>query len=130
MDFILRYFTWDPIKFPDPLEMAQNLTAKGRKLVTIVDPHMKRDSSFFFHEHCEQNDFYVKDKDGKIYEGWCWPGSASYPDFFNPAVRDYWASRFALDKYEGTQISPILSSILNNLDSSQVRPWTYTRGTI
>lgn len=69
--------------------------------MTIVDPHMKRDSSFFFHEHCEQNDFYVKDKDGKIYEGWCWPGSASYPDFFNPNVRDYWASRFALDKYEG-----------------------------
>ncbi len=81
--------------------MVQNLTAKGRKLVTIVDPHMKRDSSYFFHEHCEQNDFYVKDKNGKIYEGWCWPGSASYPDFFNPAVRDYWASRFALDKYEG-----------------------------
>lgn len=130
MAFILRYFTWDPIKFPDPLEMAQNLTAKGRKLVTIVDPHMKRDSSFFFHEHCEQNDFYVKDKDGKIYEGWCWPGSASYPDFFNPNVRDYWASRFALDKYEGTKITPILSSIFNNLDSSQVRPWTYTRGTI
>lgn len=81
--------------------MVNNLTAKGRKLVTIVDPHMKRDSSFFFHQHCEQNDFYVKDKDGKIYEGWCWPGSSSYPDFFNPAVRDYWASRFALDKYEG-----------------------------
>lgn len=98
---IFRYFTWDPVKFPDPLEMAQNLTAKGRKLVTIVDPHMKRDASYFFHEHCEQNDFYVKDKSGKIYEGWCWPGSASYPDFFNPAVRDYWASRFALDKYEG-----------------------------
>ncbi|XP_057364594.1 neutral alpha-glucosidase AB-like isoform X2 [Daphnia carinata] len=99
-----KYFTWDPVKFPDPSEMVHNLTAKGRKLVTIVDPHMKRDSSYFFHEHCEQNDFYVKDKNGKIYEGWCWPGSASYPDFFNPAVRDYWASRFALDKYEGTSL--------------------------
>ncbi|XP_032796469.2 neutral alpha-glucosidase AB isoform X2 [Daphnia magna] len=99
-----KYFTWDPVKFPDPLEMVHNLTANGRKLVTIVDPHMKRDSSYFFHEHCEQNDFYVKDKSGKIYEGWCWPGSASYPDFFNPAVRDYWASRFALDKYEGTSL--------------------------
>ena len=84
--------------------MVNNLTAKGRKLVTIVDPHMKRDSSFFFHQHCEQNDFYVKDKDGKIYEGWCWPGSSSYPDFFNPAVRDYWASRYALDKYEGMNL--------------------------
>ena len=92
--------------------MAQNLTAKGRKLVTIVDPHMKRDASYFFHEHCEQNDFYVKDKSGKIYEGWCWPGSASYPDFFNPAVRDYWASRFALDKYEGIHSAQTVSECL------------------
>ena len=96
-----KYFTWDSVKFPEPLKMVGNLTDKGRKLVTIVDPHMKRDSSFFFHNHCEENDFYIKDKDGKIYEGWCWPGSSSYPDFFNPAVRDYWASRYALDKYEG-----------------------------
>lgn len=81
--------------------MIKNLTRTGRKLVTIVDPHMKRDSGYFFHQHCEENDFYVKDKSGKIYEGWCWPGAASYPDFFNPVVRDYWASRFALDKYLG-----------------------------
>lgn len=99
-----KYFTWDPVKFPDALEMTNNLTAKGRKLVTIVDPHIKRDSSYFFHQHCENNDFYVKDKDGKIYEGWCWPGAASYPDFFNPAVRDYWASQYALDKYQGSTL--------------------------
>ena len=98
-----RYFTWDPVKFPDALEMTNNLTSKGRKLVTIVDPHIKRDSSYFFHQHCENNDLYVKDKDGKIYEGWCWPGAASYPDYFNPAVVDYWASQYALDKYHGTK---------------------------
>ena len=103
--FLNRYFTWDSQKFSDPLEMVHNLTSHGRKLVTIVDPHMKRDSSYFFHQHCESNDFYVKDKDGKIYEGWCWPGAASYPDFLNPTVRDYWASRYALDKYEGKRDS-------------------------
>ena len=96
-----RYFTWDPVKFPDSLDMIKNLTDRGRKLVTIVDPHMKRDPSYFFHQTCEQEGFYIKDKDGKIYEGWCWPGSSSYPDFLNPAVRDYWASRYALDKYQG-----------------------------
>lgn len=111
--------------------MVQNLTAKGRKLVTIVDPHMKRDSSFFFHEHCEQNDFYVKDKNGKIYEGWCWPGSASYPDFFNPAVRNYWASRFALDKYEGIKFEfTELKSNSKYLSTEQVPRWMFTLGTI
>jgi alpha 1,3-glucosidase len=30
-----KYFTWDARKFPDSLGMIQNLTAVGRKLVTI-----------------------------------------------------------------------------------------------
>ncbi len=91
--------------------MVQNLTAKGRKLVTIVDPHMKRDAGFFFHQECEKSDFYVKNKDGRVYEGWCWPGAASYPDFFNPAVRDYWASRYALDKSVGSPSGQLLQSL-------------------
>jgi len=64
-----RYFTWDPIKFAHPTEMIQNLTAKGRKLVTIVDPHIKRDPGYFFHRDAEANGYYVKNKDGNDYEG-------------------------------------------------------------
>jgi alpha 1,3-glucosidase len=64
-----RYFTWDPVKFSQPTEMINNLTAKGRKLVTIVDPHIKRDSNYFLHNDAEDNDYYVKTKDGKVFEG-------------------------------------------------------------
>ncbi|KAA3674246.1 alpha 1,3-glucosidase [Paragonimus westermani] len=38
-----RYFTWDNLKFPNPGEMVDRLNAKGRKLVTVVDPHIKQD---------------------------------------------------------------------------------------
>ncbi|PSN57770.1 hypothetical protein C0J52_07257 [Blattella germanica] len=63
------YFTWDPIKFSQPTDMVNNLTAKGRKLVTIVDPHIKRDGGYFLHNDAENNNYYVKTKDGKDFEG-------------------------------------------------------------
>ncbi|ODM92921.1 Neutral alpha-glucosidase AB [Orchesella cincta] len=97
-----KYFTWDHHKFPHPVEMINNISSKGRKLVTILDPHIKRESGYFLHEDATNQDLYVKDKNGKIYEGWCWPGSSSYLDFFDPKVRQYWASLFALDKFPST----------------------------
>jgi len=99
-----KYFTWDGHKFPHSVEMIQNITAKGRKMVTIVDPHIKRESGYFVHEDALSQDLYVKDRHGKVYEGWCWPGSSSYLDFFDPKVRQYWASAFSLDKYVGSTL--------------------------
>ena len=81
-----KYFTWDKRKFPNPLEMVKNLTSKGRKLVVIIDPHIKRDPGYFLHNDATNNGYYVKHRDGKDYEGWCWPGSSSYLDFFDPKV--------------------------------------------
>jgi hypothetical protein len=64
-----KYFTWDPIKFAHPNAMITNLTSTGRKLVVIIDPHIKRESGYFLHEDCLANDYYVKNKDGNVYEG-------------------------------------------------------------
>ncbi|XP_043279145.1 neutral alpha-glucosidase AB isoform X2 [Venturia canescens] len=97
-----KYFTWDSRKFPNPLEMVQNLTAKGRKLVVIIDPHIKRDTNYFLHNDATDNGYYVKTPDEKDYEGWCWPGASSYLDFFNPKVREYYMSLYAFDKFHGT----------------------------
>lgn len=49
--------------------MIQNLTAMGRKLVAIVDPHIKRDGGYFLHQDAESMGLYVKNKDGNVYEG-------------------------------------------------------------
>lgn len=97
-----KYFTWDSFKFPDPEVMIRNLTGKGRRMITIVDPHIKRDSGYFVHSEASEKGYYVKNKDGNDFEGWCWPGSSSYLDFFNPEVRQWWASKFALDQYKGS----------------------------
>uniref|UniRef100_A0A8B9MWW5 Neutral alpha-glucosidase AB n=1 Tax=Accipiter nisus TaxID=211598 RepID=A0A8B9MWW5_9AVES len=97
-----RYFTWDPSKFPRPRDMLERLAAKKRKMVSIVDPHIKVDSGYRVHNELRSRGFYVKTKDGSDYEGWCWPGSAAYPDFTNPEMRAWWASMFAYDQYEGS----------------------------
>ena len=41
-----RYFTWDPSKFGDPARMQAALAHTGRKMVTIIDPHLKADDGY------------------------------------------------------------------------------------
>ncbi|XP_055910340.1 neutral alpha-glucosidase AB-like [Eupeodes corollae] len=97
-----KYFTWDLQNFPDPLAMIKNLTDSNRHLTIIIDPHYKRDDSYFFHRECEKMGYYTKNVTNKDYEGSCWPGPASYPDFFNPTVRSYYAQQFPVDKFKTT----------------------------
>ena len=98
-----RYFTWDKALFPNPAAMQDRLNARGHKMVTIVDPHMKRDPGYKLHADAQAKGLYVRQKDGvSEYEGWCWPGSSSYLDFTSPSTRDFWADQFALSSYAGS----------------------------
>ena len=63
-----RYFTWDNLLFPNLGEMQNKLIAKGRHMVAIVDPHIKRDDGFLLHKEATQKRYYVKDVHGKDYD--------------------------------------------------------------
>jgi len=95
-----KYFTWDKTKFPNIGRMLGELDVKGRKMVTIVDPHIKIDNGYSVYKEMKDKGFFVKESDGKDYSGWCWPGSSAYPDFSDTHVRKYWSERFLYDKYE------------------------------
>ncbi|TVU47917.1 hypothetical protein EJB05_07533 [Eragrostis curvula] len=97
-----RYFTWDRSTFPNPEQMQRKIADKGRKMVTIVDPHIKRDSSFHLHQEATEKGYYVKDATGNDYDGWCWPGASSYPDMLNPEIREWWADKFSYENYKGS----------------------------
>ncbi|XP_065920024.1 neutral alpha-glucosidase AB-like [Dysidea avara] len=100
-----KYFTWDSGKFPASIDMINGVAAKGRKMITIIDPHIKRESNYRIHQEAEAQELYVKKADKtSIYEGWCWPGSSSWIDFTNPDIRKWWAEQFALDKYQGSTL--------------------------
>lgn len=98
-----RYFTWDKQLFPNPIEMQQNVSRHGRKMVTIVDPHIKRDDNYAIHKEATEKGLYIRTAGGKSdFDGWCWPGSSSYLDFTDARVRAWWAERFSLTNYEGS----------------------------
>ncbi|VDN16584.1 unnamed protein product [Dibothriocephalus latus] len=89
-----RYLVWDKTKFSDPNGMLANLTANDRKLVVVVDPHIKRDSNWNIFKDAESKGLYVKTPDSGDFDGWCWPGSSSWPDYLRPEVQDWWANLF------------------------------------
>ena len=60
-----RYFTWDKNVFPHPVDMQRNISAHGRRMVTIVDPHIKRDDQFPVHKEATSKGYYIKTKDGR-----------------------------------------------------------------
>eukprot|EP00047_Mylnosiga_fluctuans_P004388 m.234252 g.234252 ORF g.234252 m.234252 type:complete len:895 (-) comp12637_c0_seq1:37-2721(-) len=97
-----KYFTYDTAKFNDPVAMQNELAITGRRMVNIVDPHIKRDSGYHIHTKASELGHYIKNRDGGEYDGWCWPGSSSWLDFLDPKIQLWWADQFALDKYQGT----------------------------
>ncbi|KAL3844798.1 hypothetical protein ACJIZ3_002201 [Penstemon smallii] len=108
-----KYFTWDRVLFPNPEEMQKKLAAKGRHMVTIVDPHIKRDESYYIHKEASEKGFYVKDATDKDFDGWCWPGSSSYLDVVNPEIRSWWADKFSYENYVGSTPSLYIWNDMN-----------------
>lgn len=95
------YMTWDDTAFPNPEAMQEDLASRGRKMVVIVDPHIKVDDRYAVYSEAKKKGYYVKNTDGTDFVGHCWPGSSSYLDITRPEVRDWWARHFLIENYEG-----------------------------
>lgn len=65
-------------------------------MVVIVDPHLKRVSSYPVYEKAQELGVLVQNRDKQEYEGWCWSGSSAWVDFFHPGSWDWWKSLFRL----------------------------------
>jgi alpha 1,3-glucosidase len=120
-----KYFTWDPTHFPTPKNMLDSVEAKGRKMVTIIDPHIKKDEGYHIYTEAKGLGYFVKNSNNEDYEGWCWPGASYYLDFsrctlfpsplavyvhmlkppcssIRPEVRAWWATKFSFSNYQGS----------------------------
>jgi len=49
--------------FPNPKQMLQSLVEDGRRLVTIIDPHVKVNDSYFLYEQAKERNLLVLNKD-------------------------------------------------------------------
>ena len=108
-----RYFTWDPHTFKDPIGMQQQLAERERKLVAIVDPHIKNVEGYPVSEELKSRRLAVRNKDGNIYDGWCWPGSSNWVDCFNPAAIRWWTELFKYDRWKGTSSNTFIWNDMN-----------------
>ncbi|ULT90933.1 hypothetical protein L3Y34_008908 [Caenorhabditis briggsae] len=97
-----KYFTWDKHKFPTPNDMVHKVAENGRKMVTIVDPHIKKDDGYYVYKDAKDKGLFVKRTDGSNFEGHCWPGASEYLDFWHPDTRSYWKDQFSFDRYVGS----------------------------
>ncbi|KAJ3613587.1 hypothetical protein NHX12_019833, partial [Muraenolepis orangiensis] len=97
-----RYFTCDPLLFPDPRGLQRHLEDRKRKLVVISDPHIKVDPDWSLFREARDGGHFVKDRDGRDYLGSCWPGESCYLDYSSPDTREWYSQRFSLDQYPGS----------------------------
>lgn len=108
-----KYFTWDPRAFPDPIGMEKQLDDHERKLVVIIDPHIKNVDKYSVSKELKSMSLGVNDKNNKLFEGWCWPGSSNWVDCFNPATIDWWRSLFTYKSFKGTGPNVFLWNDMN-----------------
>lgn len=94
-----RYFTWDERHFPNPTDLQNEIASHGRKIVTIIDPHIKVDPRFSLHKLATKQNLYVTNPDGTPYYGKCWAGVSGYFDYTSERARAAWASRFNVKDY-------------------------------
>ncbi|KAH8110571.1 alpha-glucosidase [Phellopilus nigrolimitatus] len=101
-----KYFIWDKKSFPDPVDMTNDVEAIGRKMVVIIDPHLKRAKDYPIYKEATELDVLVKQSNGETeYEGWCWTGSSSWVDFFNPKSWAWWRDLFKTTPLENGKYS-------------------------
>lgn len=108
-----KYFTWNPDTFSDPIDMQKQLDQHQRKLVAIIDPHIKNAPNYPVVDELKSKSLAVNNKDGAIYEGWCWPGSSHWVDCFNPAATEWWKTLFKYDRWKGTTRNTFLWNDMN-----------------
>ncbi|HET9210371.1 MAG TPA: glycoside hydrolase family 31 protein [Thermoanaerobaculia bacterium] len=119
-------FTWDRQRFPDPPRLLADLEAEGFKVVTIVDPHPKKERGYAPYDTGMAGSHFVKKPDGSVLEADVWPSQAEkdpgpsvFPDFSRPATRDWWGGLYA----------PLLDAGVDGIWNDMDEPALFTQPT-
>ncbi|WP_328924583.1 glycosyl hydrolase [Streptomyces sp. NBC_00190] len=90
-----RVFTVDEERFPDLPGLARELGERGVRLVSIVDPAVKTgDAVHASGRAVGAGGAFIRDAAGREVRGEVWPGECVYPDFTDPAVREWWGGLY------------------------------------
>lgn len=84
-------FQWDPAAFPDPRGMIRRLKNKGIKISLWINPYISQLSCLF--EEGKRNGYFIRTKDGGVYQRDQWQPGMALVDFTNPAAAAWFASK-------------------------------------
>lgn len=98
-----KIFTWDKAHFPDPQGLIDFLQSLNFEVVVMCDPGIKAEAGYEPYDDGKRKDVFLKYPDGDYYTGQVWPGWCHFPDFTNPATRDWWREKLALYSSLGIQ---------------------------
>ncbi|HTR82537.1 MAG TPA: glycoside hydrolase family 31 protein [Bacteroidota bacterium] len=89
-----RCFTWSKENFPNPQKMVSDLAHDGFKIVTIIDPGIKKDSTYWVYQEGARGNHFVRKADSAVFIGPVWPGDCAFPDFANTDARIWWGGLY------------------------------------
>ncbi len=98
-----RVFTWNKNRFPNPEKMISDLKDEGFKIIPIIDPGVKADSTYFAAKEGLAKNLFVKYPDGVVYEGQVWPSWSYFTDFTKKEGREWWGEKLSAMLKQGVE---------------------------
>ena len=84
-------FTWDSETFPDPKGMLSRIKAKGIKICVWINPYIAQRSALF--EEGKKSGYFLKHKDGSVYQTDQWQAGMAIVDFTNPQASKWYTDK-------------------------------------
>ncbi|HEX8341620.1 MAG TPA: alpha-xylosidase, partial [Tepidisphaeraceae bacterium] len=84
-------FQWDTEKFPDPEGMLRRLKARGLKISVWINSYISGLSEIF--EEGRQGGYFIKRRDGSVYQRDQWQPAMGIVDFTNPAAVEWFQAK-------------------------------------
>ncbi len=88
-----RVFTVSRERFPHFEKMTRALARDGFRVVTILDPAVKRSRRDATYRSGLRHDVFCRSASGEPYVGQVWAGASVLPDFLREDVRDWWGEK-------------------------------------
>ena len=114
-----KVFTLNKDYFPSIDRTLRNLNRKGRKVVPIIDPGVKKQKGYAVYDSGKKADIFCRNPQGDDFVGLVWPGETVFPDYSTNEGRAWWAKwvkDFASHGFHGAWLDmndPSTGSVLN-----------------
>ncbi|MDR0598955.1 MAG: alpha-xylosidase [Treponema sp.] len=82
---------WDDATFPDPAALIKRIKARGLKVSVWINPYVAQRSRLF--EEGKAGGFFLKKKDGSVYQTDFWQAGMAIVDFTNPAAAAWYTEK-------------------------------------